>query len=98
MFKIIGYERKQGQFPNKETGEIVKYDNYELYYVTDEKDNLKGLFADGARAKAEELQIIGAKDLDEALNKEVYLISDLLAKPDENGRVRVNINKIVVIK
>lgn len=98
MYKLLGYERKTGEFTNKETGEIVKYDNYDLFYVTDEKENVKGLYCDSARAKVDELKLTGAKDLDEALDKEVYLMVDLTAKTDENGRARLNVGRIVVLQ
>ena len=99
MYKLIGYERKQGSFTHKDSGEIVEYDNYELFYVTDEKrsDNMKGLFCDSARAKVADLKFSGCKNIDEALNKEVYFIVDLTAKADENGRARLNVDRIVVL-
>ena len=96
MYKLIGYQKKEGSFTNKDTGELVEYNNIDLFYVTDEKDGVKGLFCDSARAKADELKFTGCKTLDEALNKEVYLIADLTAKADENGRSRLTVARLVV--
>lgn len=97
MFKFIGYQQKEGNFPNKETGEIVEYKNTDLYFVTDEKEGVTGLSAIVSKAKSDELKLIGAKSLDEALNKEVYVITDLTAKTDEKGKARVFVSKLVVV-
>ena len=32
--KFIGFQRKNGSFTSKETGELVVYDNYDLYFIT----------------------------------------------------------------
>lgn len=97
MYKLIGYQVKKGNFPKKETGELVEYDKTELYLVTDEKEGVKGLMPATAAANNESFKLIGAKTLDEAINKEVYVITDLTAKPDENGRMRLNVQKLVVV-
>lgn len=96
MYKLVGYQEKKGNFTNKETGEVVEYHNYELFYVTDEKPDVKGCYADSATAKAKDLRIKGAKTLEECLGKEVYLIADLTARTDEQGRARLNVSSIVV--
>ena len=97
MFKLMGYEEKKGEFTDKSTGEVKTYHNYDLHYVTDEKDGVKGFFCDSARAKAADLQLKGCKTLDDALNKEVYLIADLTAKVDEEGKSRMMIKTIVCL-
>ena len=96
MYKLVGYQEKKGNFTNKETGEVVEYHKYDLFYITDEKPEIKGFFADSASANAKDLRIRGAKTLDECLNKEVYLIADLTARTDENGKARLNVSNIVV--
>lgn len=98
MYKLIGFLKKEGNFLNKDSGEMIEYNNTELYLITDEKEDVVGLTPIAAKAKTEELQLIGAKDLNEALNKEVYPITDLTAKPDENGRMRMLVNKLVVVR
>lgn len=97
MFKLMGYERKTGSFPNKQTGEVVEYDNYVLHYQTDEKKGVKGLYCDNADAKAENLIIAGAKSIDECIGKEVALVADLTAKTDNEGKARIQISKILVL-
>lgn len=98
MIKLVGYLQSKGNFTNKETGQLVDYDNTELFCLTDEKEGVKGLFPITAKAKTEELKIIGkANNLDDALQKEVYLITDLTAKKDENGKQRLNVAKIMVV-
>ena len=97
MIKLIGYQRKQGNFTNKDTGELVNYDNTELFYVSDEKPEVKGMYCDSAKAKTEALTIVGAKSIDDAIGKEVYLIVDVTQKTDKEDKARLNISKIVVI-
>ena len=98
MFKLVGYERKQGSFVNKETGEKVEYDNYDLFYVADaaEKPGVVGMFCDCVPAKADKLKITGAKSLDELINKPVILVQDLTAKVDEFGKSKVSIARIIL--
>lgn len=100
MFKLVGYERKTGSFPNKETGEIINYDNYELYYTADadEKPGVVGMFCDSAPAKADKLKITGAKSLDELIGQPVVLVQDLTAKVDEYGKSKVSIARIILDK
>ena len=97
MVKLLGYEEKKGSFTNKDTGEVVEYHNIDLHYVTDEKEGIKGYFCDCATAKAADLTVRGAKDLDGALNKEVYLLHDLTAKTDKDGKTRPLIKTVVVL-
>ncbi len=97
MTKLIGYQKKEGKFTNKETGEVIEYNNTQLYCVTDEKEDVKGLMAIELKAKTEDLQIIGAANIDAALNKEVYLITDITGKADENGKIKNLIAKIIVV-
>lgn len=95
--KLIGYRKREGNFTNKDTGELVKYNNLELFYTSDEEPDVKGEMCDVAKAKTDELKITGAKNIDECIGKEVYLIADLSGKSDENGRKRLNIARIVVV-
>ena len=97
MQKLIGFTQKKGNFTNKDTGELVEYDNTELYLLTDEKEGVTGLMPIVARAKSDQLKIINAKNLDEAINKEVYAIVDMTNKTDENGRTRMLVSKLVVV-
>ena len=98
MFKLVGYERKQGSFVNKETGEKVEYDNIDLFCVADaaEKPGVVGMFCDSYPAKADKLKITGAKSLDELINKPVILVQDLTAKVDEFGKSKVSIARIIL--
>lgn len=97
MYRLIGFQVKKGNFPNKDTGELVEYDKTELYLLTDEKEGVKGFMPATASAQNDTFKIIGAKTLDEALNKEVYVITDLTAKPDKEGKMRLNVQKLVVV-
>ena len=97
MYKLIGFQVKKGNYPKKDTGELVEYDKTELYLITDEKEGVKGFMPATASAQNDTFKIIGVKTLEEAINKEVYVITDLTAKPDENGRMRLNVQKLVVV-
>lgn len=35
MNKLVGFERKSGEFTSRETGEVILYDNFMLYAITD---------------------------------------------------------------
>lgn len=35
MYKLVGFERRNGEFSSKETGEVINYDNFMLYAITD---------------------------------------------------------------
>lgn len=97
MIKLIGYERKTGNMTDKETGERIEWDNYLLHYVTDERPEVKGLFADNVTAKVDGLQILNAKSIDEALNKQVIFAIDMTSKIGADGKGKINVNKIVVL-
>ncbi len=95
MTKLVGFLQKKGDFTNKESGEVIEYDNLELYVMTNEKEGVIGNCAYTAKAKTNELKLVGCKELKEAIGHEVYLITDLTAKPDENGKMRVLVSKLV---
>ena len=97
MIKLIGYERKTGSMPNEKTGELIEWDKYILHYTTDEKAEVKGLFADNVEADPKKLQLIGCKTIDEALQKQVMFGIDMTAKIDASGKGKINVNRIVVL-
>lgn len=97
MIKLIGYERKTGNMQDTKTGELIEWDNYLLHYVTDERPEVKGLFADNVTAKVDGLQILNAKSIDEALNKQVMFAIDMTSKIGADGKGKINVNKIVVL-
>ena len=97
MIKLIGYERKSGSMPNEKTGELIEWDNYVLHYVTDERPEVTGLFADNVTAKVDGLQFTGFKTLDDVLNKQVMFGMDMTSKVDNNGKAKINVNRIVLL-
>ena len=97
MIRLVGYERKTGSMPNKQTGEVISWDNYVLHYITDERPEVKGVYADNVTAKADSLQLTGCKTIDEALNKQVMFGMDMTAKVDAEGKSKLNVNRIVVL-
>ena len=102
MLKLMGYEIRKGSFTNKSTGELVEYNNVTLHYQTDEKKSVKGLFCDNADAKMDDLQIIDVKTgknvtLDDCVNKDVILATDMTAKTDNEGKARLQVGKIYLL-
>lgn len=76
MTILKGYERKQGNFTNKVTGEVIEYDNIVIHYESDEREEVQGFFCGSAKCKAKGFKIYGAKDIHELLNKEIILAMD----------------------
>lgn len=102
MFRVVGYEEKKGLLPaDEKTGEVKEYHNYDLHFVTDEKTDpergVVGLTVFTGKARAADLKITGAKELKELINKEVYPITDLTARKDEDGKVRQMIVRLVAV-
>ena len=96
MFKFVGYEEKKGTLPPDErTGEVKEYHNYDLHFVTDEKSDVVGLSVFTGKARAADLKFTGAEELKELINKEVYPITDMTARKDEDGKVRQMIVRLV---
>lgn len=84
MTKFIGYKRKKGNFTNKDTGEVVTYDNYDLYFITGSVPDIIGYYPSEYRVKGNAIcQVLGFESntgdniilncLFEMLNKEVLL-------------------------
>ena len=98
MFKFVGYEEKKGMLPvDEKTGEVKEYHNYDLHFVTDEKDGVTGHAVFSGKARAADLKLTGAKELKELIGKDVYPITDLTARKDEEGKVRQMIVRLVVV-
>jgi hypothetical protein len=102
MFKLVGYEEKKGTLPvDEKTGEVKEYHNYDLHFLTDEKTDEKngvfGLTTFSGKARAADLKLTGAKELKELFGKEVYPITDLTARKDEEGKVRQMIIRLVAV-
>ena len=97
MIKLVGYERKTGNMVDTKTGQLIEWDKYILHYLTDERPEVKGMFADNVEADPKKLQFMGCKNIDEALNKQVMFGTDMTAKTDANGKTKINVNRIVVL-
>lgn len=101
MFKLVGYEEKKGTIVDEKTGEVKEYHNYDLHFLTDEKTDEKngvfGLTTFAGKSRASDLKLTGAKELKELINKEVYPITDMTARKDEEGKVRQMIVRLVAV-
>lgn len=107
MIILKGYSRTTG---NMETGKIVvdkatgetvaesiPYDNYVLHYVSNDNSNVKGWFCDNVKANATKLEIIGAKTIDDLIDKRVMFSLDMTQKVDSNGKARQMVVAIVLL-
>lgn len=79
---FIGYEKRVGSFPSKETGEIISYSNRFLRFITDSgasKSDIGFKSFTTDRLKLGELaEILGVPENDEAVDK---ALAALLNKP-----------------
>ncbi len=95
---LKGYEVKKGSFTNEKTGELVEYNNVDLHFMSNENEKCKGFFCDNVPAKMDDLKFTGAKNLDECLEHEVYFVMDPTAKVDANGKSKLLVDRILVVK
>lgn len=76
---LIGYEKRQGSFTSKDTGEMIDYDNI-IIHVTDEFEagKGKGLQANTLKMKREEAKrIFGSEEPDDYIGKQIQLVYKL---------------------
>lgn len=82
--KFIGFKRKNGSFTNEKTGEVVQFDNYDLFFITGSVPDIVGYYPSEYRIKGNVIrQVLGlnvnAGDSDvlsllhDTINKEVML-------------------------
>lgn len=95
--KFIGYKRKNGSFTNKDTGELVEFDNYDLFFITGSVPDIVGYYPSEYRLKGNVIrQVIGfdsksgddvvLSHLHDMLNKEVLLsVLNVDDKPTVTG-------------
>lgn len=58
--KFIGYKRKNGSFTNKDTGELVEFDNYDLFFITGSVPDIVGYYPSEYRLKGNVIrQVLG---------------------------------------
>lgn len=58
--KFIGFKRKNGSFTNDKTGELVLYDNYDLYFITGGVPDITGYYPSAYKVKGNVIrQILG---------------------------------------
>ncbi len=79
--KFIGYKRKCGDFINEKTGELIHYDNYDLYFITGGVPDIFGYYPSAYyKVKGDAIrQILG---FDNSVgDKQVYdVLHDMLNK------------------
>lgn len=58
--KFIGFKRKNGTFTNDKTGEVVAYDNYDLFLITGNVPDVSGYYPSAYKIKGNVIrQIVG---------------------------------------
>ena len=82
---LRGYERKEGQFARSDTGEVIAYDNIMLHYTSNDREEVTGLYCSSIKCKSGSFKIVGAKSLDELINKPVLMVMDLTEKTPTVG-------------
>lgn len=108
--KFIGFKRKNGTFTNDKTGEVVAYDNYDLFLITGNVPDVSGYYPSAYKIKGNVIrQIVGldssAGDADvqrllhDMINQEVLLnVLNVDDKPVVTGLALVpqsqNANKV----
>ncbi len=105
MTKFIGYKRKHGKFTDKDTGESINYDNYDLYFITGGVPDIFGYYPSSYRLKRDTIrQVLGADynadddyildTLQDIINKEVMIsVLNIDDKPVLTGLMLVGNNK-----
>ena len=72
MIKVVGFETKKGSFTNQQTGEVIDYDNLIIYYVSDLKEEVEGLYSSEIKIKSKDIKkILGDIKPSEMINKEI---------------------------
>lgn len=95
MVVLKGFKRKVGQMVNKDSGELIKWDNYDLYFETDEDHDVVGIKPLIQAARAADLQVMGAASLEDLLGKPCFVMHDMDVKTDENGRAKMFVKCIM---
>jgi len=95
MVVLVGFKRKVGQMVNKDTGELIKWDNYDLFFESDEDKDVSGVKPLIQTARAADLQIIGAESLEVLLKRPCFVLHDMDVKTDENGRAKMYVKCIM---
>ena len=58
--KFIGFKRKNGSFTNDKTGEVVQFDNYDLFFITGSVPEIVGYYPSEYRIKGNVIrQVLG---------------------------------------
>lgn len=58
--KFIGFKRKNGSFTNDKTGEVVQFDNYDLFFITGSVPDIVGYYPSEYRIKGNVIrQVLG---------------------------------------
>ncbi len=72
MIKVVGFETKKGSFTNQQTGEVIDYDNLIIYYVSDLKKEVEGLYSSEIKIKSKDIKkILGDLNPSDLLDEEI---------------------------
>lgn len=74
MTQIVGFVRKTGAF--EKDGKSINYDNYNVFYLTDENSAVVGMGVGECKCPVAKLKILGAKDIAGCVGKKCSLYVD----------------------
>lgn len=83
MTKIVGYIRKTGEF--EKDGKKIAYDNFNVFYTTDENAKVVGLGVGECKCPVSKLRILGADSLDDCIGRDCSLFVDASASQYKNS-------------
>ena len=92
MIKILGFQHKEGKFPEEKTGREISYNNVILFYVSDCVKNVVGCSTGEIKVPFDNCKVITGYDyseLPELINKSVELSYIPVGKYQQLSSIRV---------
>lgn len=84
--KFIGFKRKNGTFTNDKTGEVVAYDNYDLFFITGNVPDIVGYYPSDYKIKGNVIRQVVGLDSSAGDSDVLSLLHDMI-----NNEVLLNV-------
>lgn len=78
--KFIGFKRKNGSFTNEKTGEVINFDNYDLYFITGGVPDITGYYPSSYKIKSNAVRQILGMDVKVGDNEVLATLSRMVNK------------------
>ncbi len=78
--KFIGFKRKKGSFTNEKTGEVIAYDNYDLYFITGGVPDITGYYPSAYKVKGNTIRQILGFEASAGDNEVLGILHDMVNK------------------